>query len=54
MVRLSPKDFAYAPTCTPTRANMLCVYVLMRQSLMMNPDFQHILRILNTNIDGRI
>jgi small subunit ribosomal protein S18e len=34
---------------------MLCTSSWLPQSdLVVGPDFQHILRILNTNIDGRI
>lgn len=39
---------------------MLCVVILMDglmwitlQSLVANEDFQHILRVLNTNVDGK-
>lgn len=35
------------------RVDLLPLLSLAPQSLVISPEFQHILRILNTNIDGR-
>lgn len=34
-------------------AHMLSLSLSLAQSLMMDDDFTHILRVLNTNVDGR-
>lgn len=37
----------------PKTASLTSHYCGLLQSLKLSPDFQHILRVLNTNIDGK-
>jgi Ribosomal protein S13/S18 len=51
-------SWLYSPSQLNTTHYWLCttciIFWLSQSDLVVGPDFQHILRILNTNIDGRI
>ena len=42
-----------SPSLCPCFLRFLLILTLILQSLVLQDDFQHILRVLNTNIDGR-